>query len=121
MEIHNRVGPKAFEGENFGIAAEHVGARELSYPLGTGVEMRDAMRTIDDDDAIVGAFQRRQQNFRSFSHKTIRDRHRWIRNASGKCGNRTDANAAMVSKTFLQYGRGSPRRDMLNDLRRRQR
>lgn len=55
-EIRDRISLKAIQGENLGIAAEHVGARKLPDPLGTGVEMRDATRAVDDDDAIIGAF-----------------------------------------------------------------
>jgi hypothetical protein len=78
-EIRDRIGLEAFEGENAGIATEHLGARELPDPLRGGVEVRDALRVIDDDDAIVGAFERSQQQFRSFCHKTIGGRHRWTR------------------------------------------
>ncbi|MHC2316226.1 hypothetical protein ACVMHW_001555 [Bradyrhizobium diazoefficiens] len=94
-EIRDRVGLEAFEGENGGIATEHLGARELPDPLRGGVEVDDALRVIHDDDAIVGTFERSQQQLRSFCHETIGGRHRWTRRKS------VEASASMVSKTFF--------------------
>lgn len=75
-ELRNRGGLQAFEGENFGIATEHVRAGEPPDPLRAGVEMRDAARAIDDDDAVVGAFEGGSQDVRNSCHKAIGGRHR---------------------------------------------
>ena len=75
-KIRDRIGLKASQREDFGIVAEHVSARKLPYPLGAGVEVRDAMRVIDNDDAVVGAFERRPQHVRHFGHWEVGGRHR---------------------------------------------
>ena len=110
-KFSNRIGLKAFEGENFGVVAEHIRACEIPDPLRTGIEMRDAMRAIDDDNAFVGAFERGQQHFRSFCHGTIGGGHRWTRRHREDMA--IEASAAIVSKTFLQSRRTAPRRDMI--------
>src|SRR5437899_5140004 len=83
--------------------------------------MRDAMRAIDDDDAVVGAFERRTQHVRNFGHKAIGGGHRLTRMHREDAANRRKASAPMVSKTFLQPRRVPPRRDMLNVPQKRRR
>jgi len=91
------------EREDAGITAKQR-QRATSYKpaFRAGVEMSAAMRMIDNDDAIVGAFARRSQHERHFVTRQSEADIVGTRNSIGKRSVNRHANAQRLSKTFLQ-------------------